>query len=66
MYEFVLLLLAIFFVGLTLVFPFAIIWALNILFGLSIACTFDTWLSVVILLFVLSCITGGVRLEKDN
>jgi hypothetical protein len=40
---FVLILLAIIF------FPFAVIWALNTLFGLSIGYTFWTWLAVVVL-----------------
>jgi hypothetical protein len=40
---FVLILLAIIF------FPFAVIWSLNTLFGLSIGYTFWTWLAVVVL-----------------
>jgi hypothetical protein len=40
---FVLILLAIIF------FPFAVIWALNTLFGLTIGYTFWTWLAVVVL-----------------
>jgi hypothetical protein len=45
---FVLILLAIIF------FPFAVIWALNTLFGLSIGYTFWTWLAVVVLSSVIN------------
>ena len=40
-------------IALIIVFPFAIIWALNTLFSLGIAYTFWNWLAVVVLkLFV--------------
>jgi hypothetical protein len=45
---FVLILLAIIF------FPFAVVWALNTLFGLTIGYTFWTWLAVVVLSSVIS------------
>lgn len=35
-------------------FPFAVIWALNTLFGLTIGYTFWTWLAVVVLSSVIS------------
>jgi hypothetical protein len=41
--------IALLIVALIILVPFAVIWALNTLFALSIAYTFWTWLSVIIL-----------------
>lgn len=43
--------------------PLAVIWALNLLFGLTIAYTFYTWLAVLVLGAFLSG-GNGVNLKK--
>jgi len=42
------------FAALVIFMPFAVIWALNTLFGFAIAYTFWTWLAVIILSAVIS------------
>ena len=36
-------------IAFVILFPFLVIWALNLLFGLTIAYTFETWCAVTIL-----------------
>lgn len=49
-------------IALIILFPFAAIWALNTLFGLSIAYTFWTWLAAVVLMMVF----GGSRVSTTS
>ena len=56
------LLIGILIVALIVVFPVAIIWALNTLFGLGIPINFWTWLAVVVLLIAI----GSVRVNAKT
>lgn len=42
-----------------ILYPFALIWAINTLFGLSIAFTFQTWLASLLVLCPLVVKVGG-------
>jgi hypothetical protein len=46
-------------------FPFAIIWALNLLFSLSIAYTFQTWLAIIVLAIALQS-TNNVKVKLNR
>lgn len=55
------ILLIMFIIAIVVLGPIAVIWSLNLLFGLSIAYTFYTWLAVVVLG---SFLRGNVTVKK--
>lgn len=60
----VLVLGLLFIVGLVL-FPFAYIWALNTLFSLGLAYSFNNWVAMVILGVFIRGLNGSVTTKKD-
>jgi len=52
--AFLMFLIVIGILGLIIFMPWIFIWSINVLFGLSIAYTFTTWLAAFVLLAILS------------
>jgi hypothetical protein len=62
MKEFLTLIVILLVIALIVLFPLAVIWALNTLFALSIGYTFWTWLATVVLCMVV----GGSRASYSS
>lgn len=60
---FVVLLLIAFIVVMCVYGPFITIWALNSLFGLSIA---DTWVNWLYMVWLMAIISGNVKIQSKN
>ena len=62
MKEFLIALAIVLAVGLVVIYPIAVIWSLNLLFGLTIPFTFNTWCATMILIGVF---TARITVKKD-
>jgi hypothetical protein len=62
MKEFLIALAIVFVIGFTIFYPLAVIWSLNLLFGLTIPFTFSTWCATMLLIGVFA---ARVTVKKD-
>jgi hypothetical protein len=62
MKEFLVALLIVLVVGLAVIYPIAVIWSLNTLFGLTIPFTFINWCATMVLIGVF---TARITVKKD-